>query len=340
MCLDVNNFYLGTQMDSFEYMRIPIKLTPQELIEQYNLLPLVSDGHVYIEVQKGMFGLPQAGILANQLISRRLAIHGYHQTKFTPGLWRHVTRPIQFTLVVDDFGVQYLVKEHAKNMIDATETDYTVSKDWWGGLYCGITQKWDYSNKHVNLSMPGCIKDALHKFQHTMSKRPHYAPHNWTVPAYGQHIQYAPLPDATPPSTSAEITRAQAIVGTLLYNARAVDPTLSVPFSAFASKLSTATTATTTTTTINSFSHLLEYCSTHPESTVRYFASDMQLKIHSDASYFSEPKAQSRIGVFSTCETTQTPPRDPYILTHFCATQQSSTMWYPLLLRQSLVPFL
>jgi hypothetical protein len=94
---------------------------------------LVSDGHVYIEVQKGMYGLPQAGILANQLLAQRLAIHGYHQTKFTPGLWRHVTRPIQFTLVVDDVGVQYVGKEHAQHLIDALETDYTVSKDFIGG---------------------------------------------------------------------------------------------------------------------------------------------------------------------------------------------------------------
>jgi hypothetical protein len=89
-------------------MRIPIKLTPQEIIEDYNLLSLVSDGHLYIEVHKGMFGLPQAGILANQLLARRIAVHGYHETKFTPGLWRHVKLPIQFTLVVDDFGVQYV----------------------------------------------------------------------------------------------------------------------------------------------------------------------------------------------------------------------------------------
>jgi hypothetical protein len=110
MCLDVNNFYFGTPMESFEYMRIPIKLIPHEIIVQFNLLTLVSDGHVYIEVQKGMYGLPKSGILANQLLAHRLAIHGYHQTKFTPGLCRHVTRPIQFTLVVDDFDVQYVGK--------------------------------------------------------------------------------------------------------------------------------------------------------------------------------------------------------------------------------------
>jgi hypothetical protein len=71
---------------------------------------LVSDGHVYTEVQKGMYGLPQTGILANQLLAARLAIQGYCQSKLTPGLWRHVTCPIQFTLVMDDFGVQYVGK--------------------------------------------------------------------------------------------------------------------------------------------------------------------------------------------------------------------------------------
>jgi hypothetical protein len=154
--------------------------------------------------------------------------------------------------------------ERAQHLIAALETEYTVSKDWTGGPYCGITLNWDYANKHVDLSMPGYIKDALHKFQHPLPKRPQYAPHNWTVPAYGQRIQYAPLSDAAPPATAAEITRAQAIMGTLLYNARAVDLTLFVPLSALASQLSTATA-----TTIKAVSHLLDYCSTHPESTVR-----------------------------------------------------------------------
>jgi hypothetical protein len=291
MCLDVKNVYLGTPMDSFEYMRIPIKRIPQEIIDHYNLLPLVSYGHVYIELQKGMYGLPQPGILSNQLLARRLAIHGYHKTKFTSGLWRHVTHPIQFTLVVDDFGVQYVGKEHAQHLIDALETDYTVSKDWKGGIYCGITLKWNYMNKHVDFSMPGYIKDALHKFQHPLPKLPQYAPHKCTVPAYGQRIQYTPLPDAAPPATAEEITCAQAVVGTLLYNARTVDPTLLVPLSALASQVSTSTT-----TTIKAVSHLLDYCITNLESTIRYSASDMQLKIHSDALYLSEPKAKSRIG--------------------------------------------
>jgi hypothetical protein len=107
-----------------------------------------------------VYGLPQSGIFANQVIARRLAVHGYHQTKCTPGMWRHVRRPIQVTLVVDDFGVPYLGQEHAQHLIDAMETDYTVSKFWNGGRYCGITLKWYHTNKDAQLSMPGCIKDA------------------------------------------------------------------------------------------------------------------------------------------------------------------------------------
>jgi hypothetical protein len=135
MCLDVRNFYLGTPMEDFEYLRIPIKRTPLEIITHYNLLPLVSDGHIYIEVQKGMYGLPQAGILANHLLAKRLAPHEYLQTKTTPGLWAHDTLTVTFSLVLDDVGVKYEGMANANHLIAALEHHYTVSKDWTGGLY-------------------------------------------------------------------------------------------------------------------------------------------------------------------------------------------------------------
>jgi hypothetical protein len=42
----------------------------------------------------------------------------------------------------------------------------------------------------------------------------------------------------------------------------------------------------------------LNYCNTHPETKIRYHASDMILHIHSDASYLSENEAKSRAGGF------------------------------------------
>ena len=51
-----------------------------EIIYEYNLKEKVhTDGYVYIEIQKGMYGLPQAGMLANKLLKRRLAKHGYYE---------------------------------------------------------------------------------------------------------------------------------------------------------------------------------------------------------------------------------------------------------------------
>ena len=40
----------------------------------------------------------------------------------------------------------------------------------------------------------------------------------------------------------------------------------------------------------------MDYLENHPDDNIRYHASDMILQIHSDASYLTEPKSQSRIG--------------------------------------------
>jgi hypothetical protein len=103
MCLDIGIFFLTATLDRYEYMKMPISLFPPWIIAQYNLLTKVVGGYVYLQMQKAVWGLPQAGILANKLLHKRLALHGYYKCKNTPGLWKHTSRPISFTLVVDDF---------------------------------------------------------------------------------------------------------------------------------------------------------------------------------------------------------------------------------------------
>jgi hypothetical protein len=51
-----------------------------------------------------------------------------------------------------------------------------------------------------------------------------------------------------------------------------------------------------TTQTMNAAVQLLNYAATHLDAVVRFHKSGMALYIHSDASYFSEPKARSRVG--------------------------------------------
>ena len=65
---------------------------------------------MYLEVQKGMYGLLQVGLLAHILLEERLKKHGYEQSKITPVFWKHKGRPICFTLVVDDSVVKYVEK--------------------------------------------------------------------------------------------------------------------------------------------------------------------------------------------------------------------------------------
>jgi hypothetical protein len=136
-------------------MVINLSSLPQEAIDKYHLIKLSHDGKVYIEIQKGMYRLPQANILANELLQRNLAKDGYRPTQHTHGLWTHDTCLILFSLVVDDFGVKYVGREHAKHLMACIKKNYNISSDWNGCAYCGLTLGWDYKNHTVDLYMPG-----------------------------------------------------------------------------------------------------------------------------------------------------------------------------------------
>ena len=166
-CGDIKNFYLNTPMDRLEYMRIPINLIPPEIIREYKLDALQHNQYVYIRINKGMYGLPQAGKLANDLLETGLSKHGWYQCRHTPGLWRHSNKPIKFALVVDDLAIHYTHKTHIDELIHTLRQAYEgVSVDWEAKLYCGITMKWNYHLRTCELSMPGYISATLQKFKH------------------------------------------------------------------------------------------------------------------------------------------------------------------------------
>ncbi|KAL7538190.1 hypothetical protein ACHAXR_008359, partial [Thalassiosira sp. AJA248-18] len=102
-CADAKNFYLCTPLDRHEYMRMPVELIPPEIIDLYDLTPKIKNGYVYMEIIRGMYGLPQSGMLANKLLKERLEEDGFIELPHTPGLFKHKTRPVWFCLTVDDF---------------------------------------------------------------------------------------------------------------------------------------------------------------------------------------------------------------------------------------------
>jgi hypothetical protein len=105
MNMDIKNYYLGTPLERYEYVHIPVSMVPGKIMDEYNLHALVHNGYLYVEVRKGMYGLTQAGLLANVLLAKRLAKHGYSPVPHTHDLWMHKWRPIKFSLVVEDFRV-------------------------------------------------------------------------------------------------------------------------------------------------------------------------------------------------------------------------------------------
>jgi hypothetical protein len=293
--MDIKKFYLNTPMVRYEYMRLKLADMPEDVIEHYKLRDVANpDGYVYCEIRKGMYGLPQAGIIAQEeLLAKRLKEHGYSQSETTPGLWKHEWRPIIFSLVVDDFGVKYVGEEHAQQLLKTIKNtiNYQCSVEKEGERYCGLTIKWDYPNKKGHILMPKYIENGLKRFQHPppIVKQNQLHPH--VHKTYRAKMQYAKELDDSVPLDKMGKKFIQEVTGVFLFLARAVDSTMLTPLSALASEQ-----AAPTEKMMQDCLQFLDYAASQDEAIVTYRASDMKLAIHSNASYLSEPKARSRAG--------------------------------------------
>jgi hypothetical protein len=78
-------------------------------------------------------------------------------------------------LVADNFGIKYVGTEHAEHV-----------------------KAWDYQKKIFDLSIPGYIKAALHKFQHPEPTRPENVPHIWNPPVYGAKAKFVEAKEDSP----------------------------------------------------------------------------------------------------------------------------------------------
>ncbi len=59
-------FYLTVRLEYFEYMQMPLNLFPVWIQEQYDLQKLAYKGYVHLKMRQAVWGLLQAGILANK----------------------------------------------------------------------------------------------------------------------------------------------------------------------------------------------------------------------------------------------------------------------------------
>jgi hypothetical protein len=288
MCIDIKNFYLTAALEYNEYVKIPLTLFPTWIEEQYDLNRHALHSFVHLEMQQAVWGLPQAGILANKRLRRKLAPFGYCESTHTPGLWYHESQPITFTLLVDDFGVKCVSKDNVNHLITSIKKDYTLTKDWLGDLNCRIQLDWDYGNRTVDISMPGYVKKKLQEYGHVMKSWIQMCLYSPEPKIFGTEAQ-APLPPNKAPKLNGKgIKRVQQIVGSILYYARAVNMTILKALSLIAVEQTNATEKTMARCT-----QLLDYLLHNANTKVLFIASNIILNIHSNALYLLEAKAQS-----------------------------------------------
>jgi hypothetical protein len=155
-----------------------------------------------------------------------------------------------------------------------------------------MTIEIDRGNRHVTLSMPGYIDKLLRKFRPDGikgAKTPSvYHPPNYKSPA----AQTATI-DASPFATAVQKHELQVVVGTLLYYARTVDPSILTAVHELGSMQ-----ANPTIKDMQKVDRLLQYVSTHKQGATRFYGSNMQLQLQTDASYLCRPKARSVLGGF------------------------------------------
>ena len=67
MTIDVKDFYLNTPIAQSEYLRLKLKDLPESVVQNYNLTEkATTDGFIYMEIKREMYGLPQAGLITQQ----------------------------------------------------------------------------------------------------------------------------------------------------------------------------------------------------------------------------------------------------------------------------------
>jgi hypothetical protein len=225
---DLKDFYLNMPMEQPEYMRMKLSdLLPQEFVDLYSLTKIAEDnGNVYIKVQKGMYSLLQAGILAHRLLEQQLNEHKYHQSQATSGLWKHALRPISFTLSVNNFWHEIHWPRTCRAPTPRSQHALQVLArlGWqeipWHGHCLGLQAKKSpcvdvgICPQSINAVPTQGSKNA------TTSNDPH------VKPTYGATCQYAEANNMSELLSKENKTYIQEVIGTFLYYARCVDSSM------------------------------------------------------------------------------------------------------------------
>ena len=94
-----------------------------------------------------------------------------------------------FSLVIDNFCVQYCSTEDENHFLKGLIAKYLTRVDTAAEVYIGIKLEWDYVHITFTLSMPSYVHKALNRLQHIMRGCKEYSPHTCDPIQYGQRVQ-------------------------------------------------------------------------------------------------------------------------------------------------------
>ena len=107
-----------------------------------NLIETADDDRlICIEIQGGIYGLPQAGILDFNDLEKHLAPHGYEPAQHAPGPWMSKEQNITFSLVVDNFRIKCNSLNNLQHLINSVKAKHTITVDMTGNSHTGVTLK-------------------------------------------------------------------------------------------------------------------------------------------------------------------------------------------------------
>jgi hypothetical protein len=293
MTADVSDFYLAEPnvLPSLEYMWCPMKCLTPKIIEDFQLKDKISKGRVLLEISRPVYGLNQAGLIAMQSLKRILEKHGYVECD-NECIFRS-NDPLDdtiFCIHVDDLMFAYSNTPQAEQIMQVLRKEgYNLKVENDPRMYCGFHITINREERSITAAMPTQVQNMLVRFNLTnVQKR--MTPYPTSRPKYTGRQTTAPQDDSRPLNEN-EIRLLQEKIGCLLYLAMAVRCDIVTHVSKVSSQQ-----ATPTERVMKDTDHIFGYLRQFPNRGIKYYASDMQLKAYTDASFDTENKSRSRSG--------------------------------------------
>ena len=104
---------------------------------------------------------PAAGLTTKNDLIEILKAGDYFEHPLVPCLFQHATNGVNFTPVVDDFGIKYQSIEDLNHLIAAINKLWQGKLDISGSTYNGSNLEWNYENLTLISDMPTIIPNLL-----------------------------------------------------------------------------------------------------------------------------------------------------------------------------------